>query len=465
MFLKIIVFTLVFSQSVFGSWNDAENMTKSKLNKSARYRNIAIELVEEKLYFSALPWMKNYLISSTKKLDNKTEKSLSEMILVVGAKHFEILPLKYLKRSHSASMRYIIAKKLLGRGKSKSALKYIKGISDEHSFYAYAKNLEGTIYATIGQNTNALRSYRSCVAHAKKHFNGSDEGRMRVNHDYCIAGIARVHFAMKSYEKTDLLYLDIPKESPVWPELLFEEAWNSYYLKNYNRTLGKLVSYNAPVFDYIFNPEIDVLKALAYMKLCLYSDAKKVHSEFYKTYYKDARYLRRFIKVKGKKYGAYYNLMYNFENKSGAKTKLLTKLMKRIQKDPIYKKMKRSLTQISNEYKVIRSQNRSSFRGRVNRGLKDVLSTHKRIIGSYVRSRLVSNYAKLFKAFEGMSFIKLETLRQQKANLYSFEKSSKQRGSEKYIKRNEKQYFWNFNGEFWADELGDYVFALKSECR
>ena len=32
------------------------------------------------------------------------------------------------------------------------------------------------------------------------------------------------------------------------------------------------------------------------------------------------------------------------------------------------------------------------------------------------------------------------------------------------VERNEKQYFWDFNGEFWADELGDYVFALKSEC-
>ena len=26
-------------------------------------------------------------------------------------------------------------------------------------------------------------------------------------------------------------------------------------------------------------------------------------------------------------------------------------------------------------------------------------------------------------------------------------------------------YLWTFNGEFWADELGDYVFSLKSECK
>ena len=58
----------------------------------------------------------------------------------------------------------------------------------------------------------------------------------------------------------------------------------------------------------------------------------------------------------------------------------------------------------------------------------------------------------------------LEVLAQKKAKLYSFEKDNRSRGDIKYIQRNEKQYFWDFNGEFWADELGDYVFALKSEC-
>jgi hypothetical protein len=40
----------------------------------------------------------------------------------------------------------------------------------------------------------------------------------------------------------------------------------------------------------------------------------------------------------------------------------------------------------------------------------------------------------------------------------------KKRGSlgRPYTKDN--QFFWQFNGEFWADELGDYVFALRPEC-
>jgi hypothetical protein len=30
--------------------------------------------------------------------------------------------------------------------------------------------------------------------------------------------------------------------------------------------------------------------------------------------------------------------------------------------------------------------------------------------------------------------------------------------------RRDDQYYWSFNGEFWNDELGDYVFGLESAC-
>jgi len=71
----------------------------------------------------------------------------------------------------------------------------------------------------------------------------------------------------------------------------------------------------------------------------------------------------------------------------------------------------------------------------------------------------------LDKSFEGMTYIKLEVLGRKKQQVYTARYSGiRNRGDIKYLQRNEKQYFWTFNGEFWADELGDYVFSLKSEC-
>ena len=98
--------------------------------------------------------------------------------------------------------------------------------------------------------------------------------------------------------------------------------------------------------------------------------------------------------------------------------------------------------------------------------VKDTLALQKRLIGSYVRKQLIVKYALLRKAFTDMGYIKLEVLKRNKSDLYQKRSiKANKRGNIKYLKRTEKQYFWGFNGEFWAEELGDYVFALPSECR
>ena len=72
---------------------------------------------------------------------------------------------------------------------------------------------------------------------------------------------------------------------------------------------------------------------------------------------------------------------------------------------------------------------------------------------------------KIDKSFLDMTNIKLEILGRLKQETYaSTTEEKRERGDIQYVKRTSKQYFWTFNGEFWADELGDYVFALKSEC-
>ena len=59
----------------------------------------------------------------------------------------------------------------------------------------------------------------------------------------------------------------------------------------------------------------------------------------------------------------------------------------------------------------------------------------------------------------------LEILDRRRNQLYAdISSTDRSRGSIENLKRSQKQYFWDFEGEFWLDELGDYVFSLKSEC-
>ncbi len=159
--------------------------------------------------------------------------------------------------------------------------------------------MKGALQSHLGNEKMAESEFRECISSSERRLGKVDlmsqKEQLTWNRDYCVAGVARTQFGRKDFLQAELNYLDISKDSFVWPEILFEEAWTSYYTKNYNRTLGKLVSYKAPVFDFIFKPEVEVLKALTFMKMCLYDDAKKTVDDFYTDLLGPSRDLRNYL--------------------------------------------------------------------------------------------------------------------------------------------------------------------------
>lgn len=469
MFSRILVLSLLVIPTAWSSYEAADkNYGRGSISLSG-YRRTIIELVKGGYYYSTIPWMKDYIVKNDRPLDSEMEQTLDLMLYHTGVKPFESLPESILKRSRSGNIRYILGKRLLKDGKYREALNELNSISSDHSAYPFIANLKATIYSHLNNAQDAETQFKDCIRASERQMSkvssATQKNQLETNRDYCIAGVARVKFAGNNYKDAELSYLDIGKDSFVWPEILFEEAWNSYYLKNYNRTLGKLISYKAPVFDFIFKPEVEVLKSMTYLKMCLYDDAGKSADAFYKELLTPSRDLRSFLISRGKNYRYFYNLMADHESNKSAPLPIIDSILKSIRKDAAYKEMKSALTAALGEYNALRKNKKSSMNGNLIRNVKTVSDEYRTTLGAYVRAGLVSKYAELYSAFQNMSYIKLEVLAQRKEKLYQSDVvQDKKRGDVKYIERNDKQYFWTFNGEFWADELGDYVFALRSEC-
>lgn len=469
MFSRFLVISLLMIPTAWSSYEAAEkNYGRGTISLSG-YRRTLIELVNDKFYYSALPWMKDYIVKNDRPLDTEMEKVLDEMLYHTGVKPFETLPEHILKRSKSGNIRYILAKRLFKKGRDQEALNELNTIDSSSPSYPFVTHLKGAILSVLNRSQEAEQQFKDCIRYSEKQMGKTNslvqKSQLETNRDYCVAGSARVKFSKNDFKGAELGYLDIAKESFVWPEILFEEAWNSYHLKNYNRTLGKLISYKAPVFDFVFKPEIEVLKSLAYLKMCLYEDAGKSVDTFYKELLTPSRELRTFLLSKGKNYRYYYTLMADHEENRRASLPLVDSILKSIRKDAAFLEMKGSLTAAVAEFNTLRSKRNSVMKTHLQRNLKTVTEEYRTSIGSYVRSGFLAKYAELYSAFQNMSYIKLEVLAQRKERLYQSDVVPNQkRGDVKYLDRNDKQYFWTFNGEFWADELGDYVFALRSEC-
>lgn len=468
--MPLFLIGLLASSGAYAGVNEAwSNLVRSRASVSS-YPSVVRELLDDGLYFTAIPYLKEYLSRNSGVISKDVDNLIDDVVTQVGVRQFEVLPVGILKRTKAPIIRYILAKKYFRVGQYDKALRTLNGtIPRNHPAKPFALLLEGSIFSISNKVDLAKAAFENCVKLSKSQMNrAGDKNRLRqlsINRDYCTVGKARAQFQGRDYDNASLSYLDLAKDSYVWPEILFEEAWNSFYQRDYNRTLGKLVTYRAPIMEFVFNPEVEVLKALTYMELCLFDDARKVVDEYYNTYQEDTLAVKKFLSKYGKNYKYFYLLAKSMKGGKSSGNKLLNKLLKSVLRDAAFMELIDSFNIGRDEIEKVKGIRNSKMRKVFIANLRESLLLQRDLIGAYVRKSLHLNMDQLDKSFEGMTYIKLEVLGRKKQQLYfASNELSRSRGDIRYLKRNDKQYFWTFNGEFWADELGDYVFSLKSEC-
>ena len=432
------------------------------------YVGIIEILVDNKMYFTAVPFIKEYMVER-RGGGRKVDKLIEKVIANIGVRQFEILPFDILQNYNTPIIHYILAKKYFRLKKYKKSLSHVENrIPRGHPARPFALLLKGTLYSLMEKPQWAINAFTECVGESRRqerrYRSQTRKRQLRINKDTCTAGIARTQFWQKKYEEANLTYLDIEKESVIWPEILFEEAWNSFYLKNYNRTLGKLVTYKSPILNYVFNPEVDILRALSYLELCLYGDAKKTVDEYYQKYEKSSLRMANFLKSEGRDYRKFYFLAKDRGKGQISGNPLLDQLLKAAIEDPAYKELYGAFKRSKRELVKVRNVKDARLRAALNAGLKETIIVQRDLIGAYIRKKLLLFVGQINKSFRGMSYISLEVSKLRKDRLLGVEVENRSRGDINNLVRTEKQYFWTFNGEFWADELGDYVFSLESKC-
>ncbi len=430
----------------------------SKLERNIKYA------YSKGMRYSLVPLLKEYIYLSKGNLKSM-ERYLEKIILTVGAKNFEGLDISLLQRGNSSVSKYLAAKKIFAEGEYEKAGSLFKSISSGSIFYPFSRNYLAVLSYLQKDYSKALSLYKTCVETSKSRLDKNLSTRVykqiKVNRDICIAGIARTYYAQRNFKKADYNYLDLDKRSIAWPPTLLEEAWSSYYGENYNRTLGKLVTYKAPQLKFITNPEIYVLRATTYLRMCLYGDVNKVVEDFYSRLEKTAKKSESIAKQYKNNPDYYYQLVRNYQNESD---KEFYYFLKGIYKSPNVKSFFDNIKYAERERKKLSKIQSSNLKGLLSRNIDEFIKIQKKVIGLVAETKVEKYGIDLRKSFQTMSYIKLEVLGRKKEALYEGKEEASKRGEIKYLKRNDRQYFWTFNKEFWSDELGDYVFALPVEC-
>ena len=247
----------------------------SKTEKGALY------LYRAGYLFSSSVFLQKHL-QMGRMITSSLEQILLEIILKGGTLPFELLDENSLiaQAKNSPSISFILGLRFFRQDRFAKSAKFFRLVPSSHTLAAEKYFFMGASMGIRGRNKKAHRFYKRCQKKALKRENredNEDEKRyFALLKETCQIHIARLFYEQKKYRRSIDQFNTIPKNSYLWPYTLLEKAWGYYQLKDYNRTLGLLATYQAPLLRDYFLPEANLLRALSYHRMCFWKDTAKI---------------------------------------------------------------------------------------------------------------------------------------------------------------------------------------------
>ncbi|HMK93592.1 MAG TPA: hypothetical protein VK576_11385, partial [Thermoleophilia bacterium] len=257
---------------------------------------------------------------------------------------------------------------------------------------------------------------------------------------------ARLYFEKGEYDKTHELYdaVELPELDPGRGEIYLEKAWTYYRRGDASQAMGVLLALDAPSFRELFLPEKYILASLIYKDRCHYLPAKRAARGFTRRYKQaltlihdrgsfkeDPRLLRAALEQDAavRRAGAFVELL-------GRERDLVDQYTSRFEQSGLTRKL----------------------RGIYDRALAEATRQREALL----KRALTSAADRLLRDEEQVRLLDYEI----GLDLY---KRVKKGGADRRMAVNDPvvgdaDVLYEFDGEYWNDELKDYRLFLPSRC-
>ncbi len=274
--------------------------------------------------------------------------------------------------------------------------------------------------------------------------------------------------------ETGIKYFDkIPQDSPYWLDSIFASAWSEFRLVefepdnaniHYQRTLGYIHTLNAPFFyDYLY-PEAVILKAVAYYFNCRYDPAKTSIDEFNRRYPKTRDDLRNVLAQAPEDF-ALYELSVKIRAGESGLDPFVEEVAQKSLQDKTLEKNYQFVSELEREAALLEQMSgsfKSSAAGdRITEDLDGLTSLAKEATGALARVRLQGQIKEITDLEREAIKIEYEILNRLKAG-ESGQPPNRRPAKPKIDSEHE---IYNYNGEYWKDELGYYNYKVTSLCK
>ena len=398
-------------------------------------------------------------------LSSSESRSFERLVSKTGVEILEDYNAGILESYATPSTHLILASKALKNREYSKVLDLTSKIPSGHPLYAESLLLSAQAHSANNNYPAEISAYEDCASAAKSISDKELERYSRIVHETCLANKARRQFKAGNHNEALEAFNRFPKNSYLWPYMLYERAWLYFHKGDYNRALGLLVTYKAPLLDTYFFPEAEYLSALNYLKLCLWQDSSIIINQYYKIYRPRFYALEKILRENKNKPNYFFNLMIKQDGELKNEN-FVKQIVLRLRKQQRFVVGFHQIRAIDGEIKRILKNEKKEVQKILLPHLKHVKNNLIRKLDNHAKVD-VFNFLKTVKFFSNEMFkMNLEIMSRKKDLVYENKKliADRSRGDYSNVKRSRFEYFWKFEGAFWADELGDYSLGLKSNC-
>lgn len=377
-------------------------------------------------------------------------------------------------------LHFLVGQYFYGEESLGEALTRFQSVSRKSpSLFARAKYLEGVIHvAQSGLGTDktlnadklnqAAEAFKTVLRVQRD--TGGSETVDRVAADAMLA-LGRLFYSTRQYDVAVDYYAEVDEDNPNWLQSIYETSWVHFQLKNYPKALGNLHTINSPFFASQYFPESRVLQALILFYNCRYDDADAIVAEFVNDYYPLMTQFRAEINQFADPNAFYFWLARLAKaGTSGEYSLRFKRIFNAALEDKKLRRKFEFVAKLNDEVvKLEQLAGKGGDRGLVGQLKGDVEAYRSLVIGeagSLAQARLLRIVRDLQRHLGSALKIKGETLRARRGDISNAaaQEQAAAAAVDREIVVDEEHIEWPFEGEYWRDELGSYLYDIRTRC-
>lgn len=168
--------------------------------------------------------------------------------------------------------------RLVAAKRVKDALETLKQISPDSNLYGIRTYHEALLTYRQGQPAEAKAILSDALSSQPGSFSEND---LKAK---AFMLLGRLSFQGRDFNKAFEAYRTVPKNNPVWPDAMMEQALSQILFEDFEGAAGNMFSLHTDFFKKSYSPDSYLIRTVGYLNLCQYADALQAVQDLQRKY-------------------------------------------------------------------------------------------------------------------------------------------------------------------------------------